>query len=158
LLGGGRGKFWERNEQEMKQEMKSMILICLVLFLTLPVFNGFAYCNVLQGINSEFISGPTLLYPTTDNISLARKEYLQFKWEMADQAQTDYFDFRLYKGYNTSEENLLFKQHFSTDAYPIQVPASQFEKGQVYTWVLVQVYLGGKKSDKGFSSFKIIDK
>jgi hypothetical protein len=102
--------------------------------------------------------GPKLLSLVTDDIDLSGKENLEFKWMMDGLAKTDYFDFRLYKGYATTAANLIFKQRFSVHEYPIKIPASQFEAGRVYTWVLVQVFLGGEKSDKSFSAFKIIKK
>jgi len=104
------------------------------------------------------ISGPTLLYPITDNIVLSGKDYLEFKWIRYYFVQTEYFDFRLYKGYNTIAANLIFKQKFTSNEYPISIPKALFEENQVYTWVLVLLFYDGRKSDKSFSSFKIIKK
>jgi hypothetical protein len=104
------------------------------------------------------ISGPRFLSPTTNDIALAGKDYLEFKWIRARFVETDYFDFRLYKGYNTTEPNLILKQKIPSDTYPIRVPATLFENNQVYTWVLVQVFINGQKSSVSFSSFKIIKK
>jgi hypothetical protein len=108
--------------------------------------------------NHDFFPGSYLLYPVTDHIDLAGKEYLEFKWERGALAFTDCFDFRIYKGYDTVGANLIFKQRFSPAEYPVKVPSSMFEINQVYTWVLVQVFTSGQKSDRSHSSFKIIKK
>lgn len=101
--------------------------------------------------------GPTLLYPTTE-VSLTGKDALQFRWERTNLISTRYFIFKLYKGYNTTQENLLKRQNYFTSEYPITIPASEFEVGQVYTWVLTQVFMDGEKSDRSFVSFKVVSK
>ncbi len=133
-------------------------LICLGLSLIPFVLTAKSYSRNIIGNGSEFSPGPKLLYPTTDDIDLSGKDYLEFRWERTDLTMTDYYDFRLYKGYNNIAQNLILKQRFPSDKYLIRIPASQFDKGQVYTWVLVQVFLGGNKSGKSYSSFKIIKK
>lgn len=140
----------------MKQRLKLAIL--LVFFVVLLVFSSTAYSRSLIFDTDDFAPAPTLLYPTADDIVLTGKEYLEFRWERVNPVTTDHFNFKLYKGYNTTADNLVFKQEFVADVYPIKLPVSQFEEGQVYTWVLVQVFLEGKKSDKGHSSFKIAKK
>lgn len=99
-----------------------------------------------------------LFSPVTEDIDLNGKVTLEFKWWRVELPWTDRFIFKLYKGYNTTASNLILKQEYSWTEYPIKIPASQFEENQVYTWVLVQVFNGGRKSDKSFSSFKIIKK
>lgn len=133
-------------------------IICLVLFSVSPAFIRNSYSRINLGIGIESVPGQTLLYPTIGDIDLSGKDYLEFRWIRTDLAGTDYFDFRLYKGYNTVESNLILKKQFPSNTFPIEIPASTFEKGQVYSWVLVQVFLGGRKGDKSFSSFKIINK
>jgi len=133
-------------------------IIYLVLFSILSVFASVAYCDTWPRDDFRSMPGPTLLYPITDNIVLSGKDYLEFKWIRTYFVQTGYLDFRLYKGYNTTAANRIFKQKFSSNEYPIRLPAALFEEGQVYTWVLVQISFDGTKSDKSFSSFKIIKK
>lgn len=132
----------------------------MLCFVSFSVFYSISYAGMgIFGRGSlDFMPGPRLLSPLTDDIDLSGKENLEFKWMTGDLIRTDYFDFRLYKGYNTTARNLIFKQRFSVHEYPIKIPASQFKPGQVYTWVLVQVFIGGQKSDKSFSSFKITKK
>jgi len=132
-----------------------MLKACAVFFLIffLGVSSSFGGSFVAREMESR--PGPDLLYPTTDNIDLSGKDTLEFRWVKRDQADTDYYEFKLYKGYVTSADSLFLKQNVTLDDYPVNIPLSKLEKNQVYTWVLTQVFLGGKKSDKSFSSFRI---
>jgi len=137
----------------MKREIKLNLVIFLILFvLTCPSY----CCAKNTGFFAE--AGPMLFSPVTENISLSGKDHLEFRWWRVEMPWTDHFIFKLYKGYNTTADNLIFKQNYSAWDYPVKLPASQFEIGQVYTWVLQQVFSGGIKSDKSFSSFTIIEK
>lgn len=133
--------------------------IFLVVFL---VLGSLVLCVLpsYAGRNTGFYNeaGPMLFYPVTDNIDLGGKDYLEFRWWRVDMPWTDHFIFKLFKGYNTTVDSQIFKQNYSPWDYPVRLPASQFEVRQVYTWVIVQVFNGGGKSDKSFSSFKIIRK
>ncbi|MFA5356883.1 MAG: hypothetical protein WC301_05720 [Candidatus Omnitrophota bacterium] len=142
----------------MKKEIRIAVFICLAgaaILFTAP-FDSYGFMRDTDNYMSR--PGPTLLYPVTDNIVLTGKEYLEFRWIKINITETDHFDFRLYKGYDTIAPNLIFKQRFSAIEYPIRIPVSIFEAGQVYSWVLVQVYTGGEKSDRSSSSFKVINK
>jgi hypothetical protein len=136
-------------------KIKIFLAACFALgLMALCVQSSYA------GRNTSFSceAGPMLFYPVTENIDLAGKGYLEFRWWRVELVWTDHFIFKLYKGYNTTGDNLIFKQDYSGWDYPVKLPASQFEVGQVYTWVLQQVFKGGKKSDRSSSSFKIIKK
>lgn len=140
-------KFWGR------------VCFCFLisLFILCPPSHGLNL-SIDEGVFSRSFPGPRLLYPVTDNIDLKGEAYLEFKWERSNFVDTRSYDFRLYKGYNTTQPNLILKRSVSATEYPIKVESSTFEINQVYTWVLVQVSFGGNKSDKSFSSFKIIKK
>lgn len=99
-----------------------------------------------------------LLSPVTQDIDLTGKPTLQFKWKQTDFARTDRYEFRLYKGYDTVEANLILRQNIPNDQYPLELPAENFAVGEVYVWTLKQVSLGGIKSDIAISPFKIIKK
>ena len=142
----------------MKRRIILTMIFYLMLFSILSIFVCSSYGSMLGSKIYDSIPGPDLLSPTTDDIDLGGKDYLEFRWRKFGLVQTDYYDFRLYKGYNTTADNLISKQKFSTDIYPIKIQSSIFEVDQVYTWVLVQVFLSGQKSDRSFSSFKIIKK
>jgi len=136
-------------------KIRIFLAACFALGL-MAACTPFSYAGRNTGFYNE--SGPMLFYPVTDNIELTGKDYLEFRWWRVDMPWTDRFIFKLYKGYNTTADNLIFKQDYSAWDYPIKLPVSRFEVGQVYTWVIVQVFDNGRKSDKSFSSFKITKK
>lgn len=145
--------------------MKDRINIRGVFFLLfLTVFSisyPVCYCSGFGETRGFGYSmpGAKLLYPVTDNIDLHSQPFLEFRWERTDLISIDYYEFKLYKGYNTVGDSLLVKKELSTDDYPFRLDVSNLiEVNQAYTWSLVQVYNSGRKSDKTFSSFKIIKK
>jgi|GEM_PF-44039 len=117
-----------------------------------------------QGVSAERlgvfenIPGPTLLSPTTDNIDLSGIDLLEFRWMKRRLPETDRFEFRLYKGYQTTADNVILKQDFSAYPFLIKIPVAQFDRDQVYSWSLRQVFDGGDRSDRSFASFKVIRK
>jgi len=139
----------------VEHRIKIRLLFCFVLFLIFLGFSSTSYGQAFGRRDYGFIDGPTLLYPTAGNIDLTGKENLEFRWETSDVAGTDYFDFKLYKGSGTSESDIVFQQKFSTEEYPVKIPASLFEVGQEYTWYLRQVFTSGQKSEVSYSSFTI---
>ncbi len=131
-----------------------------LLIITLLLFGLPAVAGALNGISSKglfnFLSAPWLLAPVTDSINLTGKEFLEFKWKPDLSVNTDYYDFRLYKGYNMLASTLILKQRVNANEFSFKVNTATFENGQVYTWSLRRVILSGEKSDKSFSSFKVI--
>lgn len=140
--------------------MKNKLKFCLVvsLYLSLFLLANYHLCYARGGRNFISMPGPTLLYPATENIDLKSGSFLEFRWERLNTVLTSYYDFRLYKGYETMQANLLVKKQLSTDDYPFKLDAASLEVNQVYTWSLTQVYNGGNKSDRVFASFMIIKK
>ncbi len=128
----------------------------LVLLLCLTCFSPYSYALPRFLLRSDYPVPPTLLYPTTNDISLEEKDSLVFRWETTDFAQTEYYELRLYNGYDTTVTGLILKQDIPTS--PAKIPASTFKEDRVYTWSLRQVLLGGKKSDYSYSSFRVIKK
>lgn len=141
----------------MPARTKIALITCLAV-LSVLFISSRVYSYMRGAAIYGYAPAPKLLSPTTEDVDLGGKEQLAFRWERVDIISTQYFDFRLYKGYDTIEDNRIFKQNFSTDVYPVNIPSSTFETGQVYTWVLRQVFLNGLKSDKSWSSFKVIAK
>lgn len=105
----------------------------------------------------DFVPQPVLLSPASDGVDLAGKDSLEFKWSPheGDSVRRDYYDFRLYKGYNFLESALLLKQKVPSDIYVVRLRADMFEDGQVYTWSLRQVYTDSNKSHRSFQSFRV---
>jgi hypothetical protein len=131
----------------------------LLFLATLSINYRICYSGgFAEGRGFGSVPGPTLIYPTTDNIDLQSQPFLEFRWERTDLVSLDHCELKLYKGYNTVGDSLLMKKQLSTDDYPFKLDVSNLEVDQVYTWSLIQVYTSGKKSDRSFSSFNIIKK
>lgn len=133
-----------------------LIFILSVYSFVAP--NNAAGMRLDSGIGFTTISAPVLLSPATDDIDLSGKDTLEFRWQRTDVVDTDHYEFRLYKGYQTVESTLILKQNFPSATFPFKLAASQFEVGQVYTWGLIKVLRDGRKSDSSFSPFKVIKK
>lgn len=101
--------------------------------------------------------GPQLLYPVTHSIDLTGKDFLEFKW-LDTMERADRFVLKIYKGYGMYAKDLVHTQDISPHALTFRMISDFFETGQVYTWSLVRVSIGGEKSDKSFSSFMVIKK
>ncbi|MDD4895036.1 MAG: hypothetical protein PHW54_06985, partial [Candidatus Omnitrophica bacterium] len=159
LALAGWGAYHAKDGREhMNRRAKITLTICFAVCLALCIFIHDSYGDLFAGRRADFMPAEKLLYPITDNIDLTGKDYLEFRWVVTDLVRTDYFDFRLYKGYNTTAPNLIFKKRFSADELPARVEASLLEVNQVYTWTLVQVFNNGYKGDKSYSPFKIVNK
>jgi len=135
---------------------KILFLLLVSLFLSGLMLERSYSRSPLGGIEREpFPAGPQLLYPVTEDIKLSGKQSLEFRWNFPNQIDTDYFYLRIYKGFDTTVKNMIFRQRYSVSELPPKLPASFFQLNQVYTWVLVQVYFDGRRSEGVFSPFKI---
>lgn len=132
-----------------------IILIAALFFI---VFGLTVNSYARRGSGNDYYAAPDLLSPRTQNIDLTSKDILEFRWRQVDLTRTDHYEFKIYKGYNTWEANLIFKQLLPRTTPPFTLSKEQFEVGQVYTWTLRQVYLGGEKTEYASSSFKVIKK
>ena len=144
----------------MRAWLRLAMVFCFALLPASLAGVNVSYARgILSGVGSSgFVPAPTLLSPATEDVDLSGRVTLEFKWERSFLGSTDYFDFRLYNGYVTSEDSLILKQRYGATDYPVTVEASKFEAGQVYTWVLRQVFDDGRKSDKASSSFTVVRK
>jgi len=136
-----------------------LIITPIALAVLLMASCVFARDAKLNSLISLFNTPPQphLLYPISDKIVLTGKDSLEFRW-WNDFSGVGHFIFKIYKGYNMYASDLLYKQDLPPDASSIKIKSELFKDEQVYTWSLVMVSSGGQKSDKGFSSFKIIKK
>jgi len=136
--------------------MKKITLIMAILLLAGPVFARGMMDK--EEIQSDYVPPPVLLSPAAEQVDLAGKDTLEFKWSPHEGIRgiREYYDFRLYKGYNTVESALILKERLPGDTYQYNLASDKFEEGQTYTWTLRQVYSGLLKSDPGQVSFKII--
>ena len=137
----------------MAKERKAFLFFvaCFAFFAALPLFAGDL------GMTRSGFSGtppPRLLYPITDKVDLSGKDSLEFRWW--NNFGIDHYEFRLFKGYNMYAPDQLDKKILPSKISSIAVKADVFEDGQVYSWSLIAVSYGGQKSDKSFSSFRVI--
>lgn len=138
---------------KMLNKIIVFILSCFV-FLTVNAYASFG------SLRDTFCPPPEprLLYPISDKVDLKGKDTLEFRWQISTIIDKDYYDFRLYKGYEMYEKNLILKKKLDPDIYSFTIDSSQFEDGQVYTWSLRQVARARGKSERSYDSFKVIKK
>ena len=138
--------------------LKQIFLVMFLLSITVTTFSQSTFA--VRGRSMDFVPRPRLLSPSTEEVDLSGKEKLEFKWSPHERVRAGsgsrYFDFRLYKGYQMVEANLLLKERVPGNKHTISLDAGLFEDGQVYTWSLRRVYKGIGKSDRSINTFKII--
>ena len=140
----------------MFQKIKIGGACLLVLFILCPAFASMSGLSV--GGFSGTLPPPQLVSPTSDSVNLTGKDTLEFKWIGIDAVMVDHYEFKLYKGYQTLASTLILKAKVSRDEASFKVDSEKFSDTNVYTWVLKQISISGRKSDPGFSSFTIIKK
>lgn len=140
----------------MKISKIYLAAIFLLLAFAVSAFAGRFGSNFPGDITPPY--APQLLFPITEDIDLTGKNVLEFKWVPCSSIDIASYDFRLYEGYQTFEANLILKKIINSPLSSFKLDSSKFEIDQVYTWVLRSITIGGQKSDKSFSSFKIIKK
>ncbi|MDD5431588.1 MAG: hypothetical protein PHO70_01160 [Candidatus Omnitrophica bacterium] len=138
----------------MLNRKSSLLLFLAVCFLSLTTF---VYAGRGDGIFYN-PPQPRLVAPYPEKVDLSGKDYLEFKWIIIDSYTIRNCEFRLYKGYEMYEKNLILKQNIDSDTSSFKVESKVFEEGEVYTWSLKAVSYGGQKSDKSFDSFTVIKK
>jgi len=139
--------------------MKINKLLVSSLFICFSLI--FAWPGHQTSAEELFAPDPELLYPVTDKVDLKGQTQLVFKWSpfVGDLYKRNYFEFCLYKGYETYEKNLIIKEKVAPNVYVYAVSSDQFEDGQVYTWTLRQVYTTmAYKSNAEYNSFTVVKK
>lgn len=135
---------------------KILLLLVLCLVAASQVSEG--RIGAVEAPSMVYVPPPVLLQPRSGEVDLTGKEFLEFKWSPHEGAGgfRDYYDFRIYNGYQTVEETVFFKEKLSPDTYQYNIKAEKFRDGAVYTWTMRQVYTDGRKSPLVHNSFKII--
>ena len=138
----------------MHKKISSVIVAILLVLAACSLAQGYRARGMLY---SGRVPKPVLITPTTEKVDLTSKDELQFKWSPHEGSTMDrqYYDFRLYKGYQMIESTILFKKQVSYDEYQLKLNSDMFRNGEIYTWSLRQVYYLGK-SQRSWQSFKII--
>jgi hypothetical protein len=140
----------------MANRMIIIVLICLFLFSGVSVSSAYMPG---RDVFSNHIPQPVLKEPITDKVDLSGRSELIFRWSPHEGniSQRKHYDFRLYKGYQMIESNLILQDNVSPNKHQIAVSADTFKVNQVYTWSLRQTYRAGK-SRRSSSSFTITGK
>ena len=129
----------------------------IFLFLFVPFLLG-AKVSVGFGVSlggGTSGTSPYLIFPCTENVSLKDKEVLDFRWRPSGLAYIRGYDFKLYKGFKTTEEHILLNERINRPVRSYPIPVEAFNEGDLYSWVLTEVRLGGRKSDSSTCSFEI---
>jgi hypothetical protein len=135
-----------------------MRIIQIVLIVVLLFAPFFAFADMgSEGVNADFVPQPAMLKPYND-VDLSGKNELEFSWSPYEGSRMDrqYYEFKLYKGYQTVEKTLIFEKEVDPNFSGIKIDAGMFEIGQVYTWTLRQAYNSIRKSQKSHAIFKVI--
>lgn len=140
------------------ERAKKIIMMVFIMLLCAPLL----FALDLNPLQTDTVlnapPSPKLIYPTTETVVLTGKSYLEFKWDINDFTRSYDFDFRLYRGYEINDSNLISKEILPYDKRSIEVKAVIFKDDQVYTWTIRRTALGGAKSGRSFSSFRVIKK
>ncbi len=95
---------------------------------------------------------PRLLAPD-DIAEFNGKKELEFRWGNESGGNFDHYDFRLYRGTQTYEKNLILQKDVPPGQTSLVLDASNFKSGETYSWSLR--YMGARKSMSSYSIFKI---
>jgi len=136
--------------------MRRFIIIMIVLVLNIQPQSA-AVASTL-GFAEYRVPVPKLLEPINDVVNLEGKKELLFRWSPHKRPRRGvrYYDFRLYNGFEMLESTLFRKERISGSVHTFSLNSDQFKAGNVYTWSLKQVARDGRKSNRSFSSFKVL--
>jgi len=135
-------------------------IAAVVMIVSLPFLAAFA--DDLLPVPLKFSRNepatPRLTEPIKETVSLAGRKSLVFRWENPGAIDVRHWVFRLYRGFNMYAPDLVLEEHVPGNKNMFEVPAERFGLGQVYSWSLVRVNLDGRKSEKVFSSFTVVNR
>ena len=132
--------------------MKRILVLSLaMLFLATAVSAG----NFAGRSIYPLRSAPRLIEPRSEVVDLKGRDSLRFYWSReGDSTKRKYYDFRLYKGYQTVEDTLLYQENISQNE--VWLDQAIFDDGQVYTWSVRQVDRRQYRGRRNFASFRIV--
>lgn len=110
--------------------------------------------------SDEFSPEPHILSPLSEKIDLTGKKTLVFSWDSSGgpSIRRDYFDFRIYKGYQRYESFIIFRKRLGPEVLSIEVDTELFEDGGSYAWSLAQSFSGQGVSSESYSLFVVTKK
>lgn len=129
-----------------------LLIIVTVIVLSLSV----CVISLARSLPSDLAS-PMLMEPGSETVVLTGKDSLTFKWydALSHYPGKDYYDFRIYKGYQTVADTLIFKEKVPARTFRISVSTDLFKDGEIYSWSVRHV-VGAAKSLRNFRSFKAV--
>lgn len=135
--------------------MRRALLILIALMITAPAFGRVGLRD-----DGDYVPQVVLTRPTEEKADITGKAALKFEWSPHESApgMREYYDFRLYKGYDMYENSLIRKERLGPDVCSIDIGSEVFQDGQVYTWSVRQVYDRARKSGRSYKSFTVIKK
>lgn len=110
------------------------------------------------GGSEDYAPEVRIISPDREAVDLTGKESLTLHWSWieGDRFSRQYYDVRVYRGYDTLEKTLLFKARADPGTDRLDLPAALFADGGVYTWTIRQRYIGMAKSRRSYASFTVI--
>ena len=98
-----------------------------------------------------------LTAPVSEEVFLPPEGQLEFRWEprSAGRRWRKHYDFRLYRGYEPTAENLILHNRLSGNTHKLILDATIFQDNEIYTWSVTQTNYKGFRSPPGFRSFRV---
>lgn len=119
-------------------------------------------CGIIIGRDgtADYAPQVRLIAPYGETVDLTGKDSLLFRWSWIEgnRMERDYYDFRIYRGYDMLESTLIYAAHVAPDADRVSISAGLFRDGEVYTWSVRQRYRGLARSRRSYASFRVIKK
>ncbi len=99
-----------------------------------------------------------LIHPVQETVELSDRDGALFIWSRIEgnRFERQYYDFRIYKGYDMIESTLIFKTRIPPDQDRVLIGSGIFKESGTYTWSVRQRYYGMAKSRRSYASFKVI--
>ncbi|MDD5019643.1 MAG: hypothetical protein PHS61_04375 [Candidatus Omnitrophica bacterium] len=114
---------------------------------------------VREYVSTTHIPGPHRVLPAQDTVDLTGRMFMDFRWEPSSSPyHVWYYDFHLYKGYDTTAVREIFAKRVSGLSAAVSVRADYFKDGESYTWSVVQVDAGPRFSAPVYHTFRVIKK
>ncbi len=99
-----------------------------------------------------------LISPVGVTVRVNSGEGVLFKWSWMEgnRLERQYYDFRIYKGYDMLENTLIYKARIPPDTDRVMIGSDVFGVSGIYTWCVRQRYYGLARSRRSYASFKVV--
>ncbi|MBP7056549.1 MAG: hypothetical protein KBB52_06835 [Candidatus Omnitrophica bacterium] len=99
-----------------------------------------------------------LISPVGVTVRVNSGEGILFKWSWMEgnRLERQYYDFRIYKGYDMLESTLIYKARIPPDTDRVMIESGIFGEDGIYTWCVRQRYYGLARSRRSYASFKVV--